>query len=223
MVRVTVCAARVTGAATAGLMPLLSPSEQAQAARFLHGVDRDAYVAAHGLLRLRLAVHLGRAARDLSFADEPGGRPRLTDAPRTGFSLSHTRGLVAVAVCDGADIGVDAEADSALPPGQGTLHPEEERALAALPSPAPAFARLWTRKEAVAKALGLGLRLPFAGFDARAARVDPGPGLPQVRVESHVVPGYALAVAVVADSTPVVDWTLTDLPGSDAPQPAGVL
>lgn len=77
-----------------------------------------------------------------------------------------------------AELGVDVERlehegeiDSVISSFASRL---EQEAFAALPAGErrPAFFRWWTRKEALAKAAGLGLSLPFESFDVSIAPGD---------------------------------------------------
>jgi len=151
-----------------GWLPALSDEEAARAGRFRFAADRAAYVAAHALLRALLAAHgVGRPC----FRAGPWGKPELVDAPGgLRFSLSHTRGLVVAGVAAGDDLGVDAElADrevDAVGLAARFFAPAEAAAIAATPAAGrmEAFLRLWTLKEAFAKAVGQGLSLPLSSF-----------------------------------------------------------
>ncbi|EST21818.1 hypothetical protein N566_27090 [Streptomycetaceae bacterium MP113-05] len=116
------------------------------------------------------------------------------------FSLSHTHGLVAVALADSA-VGIDVEG---VPDARTAadiapmLHPVERAELAALPaSERPtAFARCWTRKEAYLKATGAGLTETPAATHVGSGP-DPAP-LPGCRLVDHTAPaGYAAATALL--------------------------
>jgi 4'-phosphopantetheinyl transferase len=146
------------------LASLLDERERSRAAAFRFAADRDAYVAAHGLLRLALSAAGDLDPRAWAFSTTPAGKPELTGTQRgVAFSLSHARSIVACAVAPAGTIGVDVEEISAAPPDAALLAecctPAERALLRALPAddePA-AFARLWTMKEAVLKSLGTGL------------------------------------------------------------------
>ena len=125
------------------------------------------------------------------------GRPWL---PGVSFSVSHSGSLGLIAIAEGERrIGVDVERlrlDTdfrAL--AERFFHPEEA---AAIGDDRAAFFRCWTRKEAVVKALGLGLAHPLdsfvVDFDAPGAR--PVRGVPGLSVRGLEVPeGYAAALA----------------------------
>lgn len=165
----------------------LSAEERARAGRFRFSVDRAAYVSAHMLLRAILAAHGVAAPR---FVLGPFGRPEL--APPSGglrFSLTHTRFLVAAAVAEVDDIGIDAEETDARIDAVGlatrffaTLEIAQMRALPEAEK-AAAFCRVWTLKEAFVKAIGLGLTLPLDRFAFDTAtdsfNCDPAQGDPQ--------------------------------------------
>ncbi|MDJ0460172.1 4'-phosphopantetheinyl transferase superfamily protein [Streptomyces sp. H27-C3] len=163
----------------------LDDEERARAASFVYAVDRDLYAAAHLTLRRVLCAYENKAPAELRFqrercpcCGEPHGRPALTGPDTPHFSLSHTDGLVLIAVA-ARPVGVDVEGlpapHKAATVGEA-LHPAEQRAIrAAQPSLQPAvFARLWARKEAYLKGLGTGIgRSPALDYLG-----DPGPGAP---------------------------------------------
>ncbi|MEU8763004.1 4'-phosphopantetheinyl transferase superfamily protein [Streptomyces sp. NPDC048659] len=144
--------------------------ERRRLAAFVRDADRELYTVAHLALRTLLARGLGRAPGELVFAREPcpccgaaHGRPVLAEPePPLHFSLSHTEGLVLVALAP-VPVGADAQlrpAPGDVPALLPALHPDERAAVAATPGTArraAAFGRLWARKEAYLKGLGTGL------------------------------------------------------------------
>lgn len=152
---------------TAGDLALLDPAERSRMAAFHHERDRHLYAVAHALLRRVLARQSRRPPTDLRFATEDHGRPYLLDdrgqPDGLRFSLSHCAAGVAVAVCQGAAVGIDVEdaarQDDPMPlaPQVATADEESELAELAPSQRRAAFLRLWTRKEALLKAKGTGL------------------------------------------------------------------
>ncbi|GAA2780760.1 4'-phosphopantetheinyl transferase family protein [Streptomyces showdoensis] len=148
----------------------LDAHERHRAASFLRASDRTLYTVAHLALRTLLARSLGERPEELVFGREPcpccgaaHGRPVLAvPEPPLHFSLSHTEGLVLVALAP-VPVGADAQrrpAPEAVPGLLAALHPGERAAVAAEPGAAAraaAFGRLWARKEAYLKGLGTGL------------------------------------------------------------------
>jgi 4'-phosphopantetheinyl transferase len=203
--------------AIAALRPLLDASEQTRADRFRVAADREAYIAAHALMRVMLSRVAGIAPKDWRFQAADGGKPTLdaAQAPRDlHFSLSHTRGLVACAVGWPYALGVDAEAWLAVAPIELATRyfaPAENRLLAQL-DPAEqrsTFYRLWTLKEAYLKATGQGLAAELNSF---AFSLDPvaiavaGPSAPVWHfAEFRPSPDHSLALAVQSPRPIAVD------------------
>jgi 4'-phosphopantetheinyl transferase len=161
----------------------LSADEETRAERFVQPRDAARYRAARGGLRRVLAGYTGQRPGDLRFDYGPQGKPFLTDGP--AFNLSHAGGWAALAVAhDTVDLGLDIEAHRPVEPAvaERFFAPAEIAALAPLSGAAwqVGFFRLWTRKEAVIKALGTGLSHPLDAFDvtlgpeARLSRIEGG-------------------------------------------------
>lgn len=147
------------------LTATLSPDEVDSAGRRLDPVERTRALVFHGIRRAVLSRYVGADPRSLSFERAPRGKPRLA-APQSGglrFSVSRSGSLGVVAVARGLEVGVDVERIEprrALGPIAERLFSEQEAAeLRLLPEAdrVRRFFELWTRKEAHAKALGVGL------------------------------------------------------------------
>lgn len=187
----------------------LDDTEHARAARFVYEDRRRRWRAAHVALRSVLGASLGRAPRELRFAADANDKPQLVGHPGWQFNLSDSDDWALVGLAQGAPIGVDLEVrrtlDDALALGRRLYTPDELGAVeAAAPGPEreAVFLRVWTRKEACLKAVGLGLRLAPASFeagpqDASAVARLATPGGP-VEVEVMSVPTGLDAFAAVA-------------------------
>jgi 4'-phosphopantetheinyl transferase len=158
---------------------LLSDDERARHGRMAAKRDRDEYAAAHALLRTTLSELGDRAPDDWRFAAGPHGKPALVDsASRLSFNLSHARGLVACAVVEDADVGLDVEQVTRPTAWPGIAARYFSRAeLAEIDRVEPArqairFFELWTLKEAFVKALGVGLSQPLNAISFSAERPD---------------------------------------------------
>ena len=174
-------------AGTRELLALLDSGERCRCARFDRDDDRARYLAAHALARLVLAAHLGIPAPAITFqatcrqcGASDHGKPRLGIAGAgLDFSLAHSGARVALAVARDAAVGVDVERlnarrdFAALVPA--VLSAAEQSAVAALPDGARAAAvlRYWTRKEALLKASGDGLRVAPAALTVTAPDAPP--------------------------------------------------
>lgn len=154
----------------------LSHEERHRMARLRGAHDQHLYAVAHTYLRQCLAACTGRHPATLQFSYSSRGRPELVREESDGdlrFNMSHTEGLVAVVTVREADCGIDVEriplrVDSALMARQ-VFGEAERQAFDARPG---SFPSLWTRKEAMLKALGLeppsALRDVVAGPDEPA-------------------------------------------------------
>lgn len=180
--------------------------ERDRAASFRSARDRRRFVAAHAALRRLLGDRLGILPGDVRFdrrcrrcGHPTHGRPELVGGDLPSFSLARAGGIALVAVSDAGRIGADVEAvDRPWPAvGRVAFTPRERAWLAARDAhdQARLAAGLWTRKEAVVKALGVGLAGPLTSFDGRGdvVRLD---GEPPVGVRAIAAPrGLAAALA----------------------------
>ena len=99
------------------LFNYLSEDERVRAARFRFEADRWAFAAAHAGLRALLGPIVLCRPQALRFAAGVNGKPFLNHIGRYAalqFSISHTRGCVAIAVA-GCAVGIDVERRRAIP------------------------------------------------------------------------------------------------------------
>jgi 4'-phosphopantetheinyl transferase len=162
----------------------LSPDETLRAHRFHFPRDRNAFIAARGILRRLLGMYVNRPAAQVGIRYGRIGKPELcsqqSDQP-IRFNLSHSRGLAVFAFCQGREIGIDLEfrrsdvaTEEIVARYFSAREIEEWRALPP-DSRAQGFFNCWTRKEAYIKALGEGLQVPLDSFDVTLT-----PGSPAV-------------------------------------------
>lgn len=157
--------AAIDGLDTPGAYATLDPAECARADRFRFARDRARFIARRGLLRQFLARHIGGDPAEITYCAGPFGKPSLaTGGPR--FSTSHSHGIALFAIASDIEIGCDIERlDRRVDPDRTAEHLFTPQQVCALRQAAPEtrhqlFFQCWTRKEAVAKALGTGLLQP---------------------------------------------------------------
>ncbi len=169
----TVLTDGVTEEVIARLLPLLTPDEHTRRQRLVREVDRRTFVITRALVRTTLSAYGPTAPGDWHFATNRHGCPFVVGdqagTPPLTFNLSHTTGLVALAVTRGRAVGVDVEqVDRLVREDIAGRHfaSDEVRDLRALPESAQplAFFEYWTLKEAYIKARGMGLAIPLADF-----------------------------------------------------------
>ena len=202
---------------------LLDEAERRRWAAFRRDEDRERFLTGCVLAKTALARYTGQRPADIRFdrtcarCGQPHGKPALAGGG-PGHSVAHSGDLVAVAVAR-AQVGVDVEQVDGRPHllgGDGdpdalarlAMSPAEQTLLATVPPSARARAFLvaWTRKEAVTKATGDGLRAAFSevvvAADAGPPRLVswPGPRPPQsvsLLDLDAPDPGYVAALAVI--------------------------
>lgn len=188
---------------------LLAAAERDRAERFRFERDRTNYVLAHALWRVVLAhcLEVELASLPLQFA--PSGQPQLPGTP-FATSLSHSRDAVLIGVGRMATLGVDIERTPPRISLEGLIAtlcaPDEVAALRDLPAAVreQALLQLWTRKEALLKAFGVGLVHAPSAFSATPDAPVPAPaGLdcPACRVRDLLLPQGSLgSLAAPADT-----------------------
>jgi 4'-phosphopantetheinyl transferase len=226
--------------AEAGLREQLSPDEVARAERFAKPRDRSRFVVARGTLRALLGSLLDERPGAVALEAGASGKPRLAGSEHgLSFNVSHSGDLALICVA-GCEVGVDLEAvrpvPSAVPIAWRYFAPEEAKFVeggGAAGDDEPAgvdrrFLLCWTRKEALAKAVGAGLSLDLRGF---AVPLDPAGGIValenpdggpaerwrvlDVPLDSEHVGALALPASVEMDVPPPIIGT--GLPGPPAP------
>jgi len=105
----------------------------------------------------------------------PLGKPYLPDGPH--FSLSHSGRLVVLLV-DDCEAGVDVEQIAPYCPAVAQrVFSRREQMWLAMQENDEAFYQLWTGKESIMKALGLGFQLPPESFEILPDQPGPNPVL----------------------------------------------
>jgi 4'-phosphopantetheinyl transferase len=159
-----------------GVAASLSVDELAQAAGFVIDQPRRAFVASRLALRSLLGRYLDVPPHVVSIAIDPHGKPRLA-AGDLCFNVSHSGALSLIAVTRGCEIGIDVEqlrpVERLLEIAERQFHPQELAAIRAASAEQSnaTFLRCWTRKEAVIKAIGVGLHYPLAAFHVMSTQI----------------------------------------------------
>lgn len=155
----------------AQLLDRLSPDERARADRFVFDRHRFRYIRTRAALRALLGQHLRMLPAEVPVRTAPGGKPFLDASTSLYFNVSHSGDLALVAMTTSGEIGIDLEAvrphpDDWVALARRYFAGEEVAALESYSTPerVQAFFRGWTRKEAIVKLLGDGLRMPLDRF-----------------------------------------------------------
>lgn len=141
---------------------VLDENERQRAANFRFERDRGRFVASHVFLRRVLSYYASEPPEKLDFVRSNRGKPTLARHGDLHFNLSHS-GSVAVCAIGRGPLGVDIESFRPIEDAGAiasrffsALECEEVLALQP-PNQIRRFLEIWTRKEAVMKADGIGL------------------------------------------------------------------
>jgi 4'-phosphopantetheinyl transferase len=182
---------------------MLTRDEATRADGFVHRDDQVRALVGRGVLRLLLGRAMRRSGPLMEPLDAgPAGKPALPGGP--AFNVSHGGGVVLLGFSTGHAVGVDVEpvaSGGAWREVMSRLHPIERAELTAARDPPAAFLRIWTRKEAVAKAAGAGLSV-----DSRDWAVGTGIGVGWRVFDLEPEMGHAGAIAVGCDGHARQDW-----------------
>ncbi|PWB81699.1 MAG: 4-phosphopantetheinyl transferase [Methylocystaceae bacterium] len=137
---------------------VLGDDERERAAKFHRHDDRVRAIATRAALRRLLGERLHREPGALRFDAGPHGKPLLREGAALEFNVSHSGGFALIALSRTGAVGVDIERrDRAIDVtslASLVLSPDEQ---AAGEGGVDAFFERWVVKEAILKALGLGV------------------------------------------------------------------
>lgn len=139
---------------------LLDASELERAARFRFDADRERFILGHGWMRTVLGRHTGIDPGMIAPARGRFGKPCLPGR-ECHFNLSDTKDAVVLAVSAFTELGVDLETLARKVDHHAVgLHyftKDEQEKIASSTDDKRMFLDLWTRKEAILKASGVGI------------------------------------------------------------------
>lgn len=141
---------------------LLSEAEAQRAREIKHEAVRKRFILSRSLRREMLCGCLGCPPSDLKFIEDQEGKPRLVDAGRWDFNVSHAGDYIVIAVDEGP-VGVDLEVKREVREMAAIVeryfHQDEAAAWVKLEElrREEAFFVLWSAREAAMKCVGLGL------------------------------------------------------------------
>lgn len=147
---------------------VLSKDEVDRSDRFVFTRDKERYLAGRILLRTALATYIGLAPDKIAIKHGNSGKPFI-DA-KVQFNCSHSQEIFVIAVSDHKGIGIDIESIRPLDDIEGLMRQvfsEKEKEFIRTQSQSmqkQVFFQLWTRKEAVLKALGKGIDSSITQF-----------------------------------------------------------
>ena len=151
-------------------LELVSQHELAHQETFTSARRQQEYLCGRALLRLMLEHWTGVPAKSHRFAKTESGKPLCVDGP--AVSITHSSGIVACAIADSGDIGIDLEA---VNPRRNVsavakkFYSQKEASWLETQS-ADRFFMLWVLKEAYVKSMGHSI---FGGINGLTCKVRP--------------------------------------------------
>jgi 4'-phosphopantetheinyl transferase len=139
----------------------ISPDEQVRADRFHFEKDRETYITCHSILRLVLSKYLNKNPLEITFNSGINQKPAINGDP-VFFNIAHSRETFAIAVSGDFYVGIDLELinqDLDIKPITKSFFSTKEQQYIFKTDKGTKnrFFLLWTRKEALLKALGTGI------------------------------------------------------------------
>jgi len=146
----------------------LSDQEKTQAERFINNTLMDRYVLSHGLLRVLLSFYTDKNPQNIQYSVNQFGKPFLEDNDyQVQFNMSHSKDYAVYIIALEDQVGIDIEwkdkdiniqeISELIFSSAEAIHfnqlPLEEKF--------HAFYDIWTKKEAIIKAIGQGLSYPI--------------------------------------------------------------
>jgi len=140
---------------------ILDTDEKRRMESYYNPVHSRRFAYARGLLRMLLSRFICCTPSDIQFSYGKYGKPQLNGTKQINFNLSHCGDWVAYGFSWERRIGIDLERLTDCQDGQllapHCFSPRELAELGDGISIAQSFCAMWTRKEAILKAAGLGL------------------------------------------------------------------
>lgn len=193
---------------------LLTQWEREKVFRYFFEKDRKTSLISRALLKMVLSGYTELDICHIDFVMNSHGKPELkknSNENRVRFNLSHTRGMIVLAVILECDIGTDVESfNGKNNSSQIARHFFSEKEVLALQQKPEClrnecFYEFWTLKEAYIKAIGLGLSIPLDTFsfllDGSGITIEFQEGMNDQPEEwffylSDITPNHKLAIAV---------------------------
>lgn len=200
---------------------LLSPDEGNRANRFRFPIHRQRFIAARSMLRKIISLYTAVNPQEIIFGYDANKKPFLQfpDMTSLQFNLSHSDNLAVYALTLDHAIGIDVEKimpDYNQDVAERFLSPQENAALLDLPPEKRVlgFYKIWSRKEAVIKAVGKGLAIPLSSFsvsvndDFEVVMIDNTEKWSLLSI--FLQPAYQSAIATNQSIKKISYWNLID-------------
>lgn len=139
----------------------VSDDESSRAAKFFSDTERETYITCHSMLRIMLSGKISMKPEDVPFLKSINNKPCLP-GNQVYFNISHTKTAFAIGLSMNNPLGVDIEdmeraVDIHSVAGSYFSKKEYAYTMRTVAGQKKRFFLVWTRKEALLKALGTGI------------------------------------------------------------------
>jgi 4'-phosphopantetheinyl transferase len=201
------------------LSSILSVEEESRAQQFHHIPAKQRFMMSRYYLRQIAALYLNKPPHAIKIAYSSHKKPFLCEENTDiQFNLSHSDQQIVFAFVQHHAVGIDIEKIKPIHCDKIVTRFFSQTEIAdfiALPldKKIAAFYCLWTRKEALLKAMGTGLHYPLDAFSVRPAPLHEAIYLANaswelIPLESD--PGYTCSLATTLTAKKISYWTLTN-------------
>jgi 4'-phosphopantetheinyl transferase len=180
----------------------LPPSMKAEIGRYRNSEDRKARMLARLMLRQYLQED-GCTSLIQKWSVDKKRKPQIDGWDE--FNISHS-GDIVVFARSSATIGIDVEMHTVFGHKDhlAFFHPNEKEFISTSDNVEATFFEIWVKKEALLKALGVGLLEGLNGFDCRFSQVETNGQLMHYH-EARIAAGYTCYVcSPIKDTVPVM-------------------
>jgi 4'-phosphopantetheinyl transferase len=186
----------------------LSDDDQRRASRFAFEIDRRRFIHARYVMRQHLGAYLDVPPREVPLLFNQHGKPMLESSHAIAFNLSHSGDYCLFAMGAVTQIGVDIEAFGQRAGlrelATSVCTQAELRSLDEVGDPhyEKAFLEIWTKKEALLKAIGVGLTVDpstvHVGLTDDLRRAAIPAAAPEGPIKMITLPDHECYVAALA-------------------------
>jgi 4'-phosphopantetheinyl transferase len=180
---------------------LLSNDEKQRAGSFKSKNDRARFIIAHALKRYLLSQIINIDPSSLCFSSSDKGKPFCDDDKTLDFNISHSAEWVVFGVSSIAAIGVDVERADRVIGKKTVAYALTEQQVLTLVGAADTVEKkmlYWTQKEAVSKALGVGISVGFKNIQCSG---ELGTSLAECNEQQFLMQSYRIGNAVLSIAT----------------------
>jgi 4'-phosphopantetheinyl transferase len=192
---------------TEELKKLLSAFEIERAGKFEFDIDRNAYILSHACLKKILSLKTGLKPEEITYSYSEFEKPFLQNG-QVCFNLSHSKVFFVIALSGYLPVGIDTEnfnREIDWKPVSRLYFTAGEIEWIESNSPTEqkkAFFTIWTRKEALLKAIGCGITNELNSIDVRNLQFTGGKKILSEAADQWFIHSYCYGDNIISLALP---------------------